>query len=312
MAVYRQDHKGEPLPRDVDQLVHRLCTLRIFSRGEWREHDPDHYQRFERVAPQLLHRAMKRYCEYSLAQLLYQLHSLEGGQAPTGVHSCHLSRLAEREGMHLTQLVAALLRWFDGYGFDTGHDYCNTLYVVGDATTVADGFVERLLRLFFLHVTADLREFDPRVLLAARKVVRLLHFPLVTTAAVFSNPFVNTLLRGEAVRLPEFGQPKIRTVGPYKCIVRLRQLPPLGALPTNARQHVILRFTTSEPCPFLHRELTTYLRRLQHHTRERPVRRCENPFGCLCSETLLDLVCDSCRDCQLSLLGNDSPSSSPD
>ncbi len=214
---------------------------------------------------------MKRYCEYSLAQLLYQLHSLEGGQAPTGVHSCHLSRLAEREGMHLTQLVAALLRWFDGYGFDTGHDYCNTLYVVGDATTVADGFVERLLRLFFLHVTADLREFDPRVLLAARKVVRLLHFPLVTTAAVFSNPFVNTLLRGEAVRLPEFGQPKIRTVGPYKCIVRLRQLPPLGALPTNARQHVILRFTTSEPCPFLHRELTTYLRRLQHHTRERPV-----------------------------------------
>ncbi|APO40942.1 ORF12 [Pigeon adenovirus 2a] len=290
------------------EVVSFLHEHRLFSRKSWLTFDKSHYELYQHVAKELIYEAKKLYCSFALIQSLMQ-------EFRTPLHRPYIrtpledgfKALCDSEGFNLTVMVNAIRMWMHAPLEDEFLLKTNTLYVVGDSTTDADAFTTYLLKYFDLIVTADLNQFDPFQYLPGRKVIKMLHFPLTTGLQSFNNPYVNTLLRGKEVNLPV--KKNIKSMGPYKCVVRLRQVPKPNLLPTNSREHIIISFASGNPDTYFHpAELARYIQKLREvHVRAELVT-CKNDFNCICSSNQLDIVCEVCRNCRIILTDDDDVS----
>ncbi|QJC19245.1 ORF12 [Duck adenovirus 4] len=205
-----------------------------------------------------------------------------------------LVTLCEREGFHPGTLVQGIANWMsDGSIVSPGwRDHLNTLYLVGDSESSADLFGQSLMRVFNFAMYAHINELDLYDLAKCRENVKFLYFPPLMTDQPFRHPLINEILKGRRLLLPE-ASGQTHEIREIKCVVRLKTLPAPHRIPTNAKQHFILRFS-GKPIDFSWgaTDFLNLYRRVR--ATEDGDRVCHNEYNCLCSRNDRDISCNNC------------------
>lgn len=284
-----QVQKKKSRQEQIDELCAKLESRRVFNDTDWKHYNSDLYYKWLNYTGFILRKTRELYCNYSPYQSI--CHDVSLATCRLMMRADALKTILESEGYNLCVAVYAIYRWLSHYSISCVTNAINTLYVVGGAETDAETFCNSIVQMLHCVVVGDINALDIKDIAKARDQIKMLYFPPVADKP-FQNPIVNTFLAGRRISTVLDGD--IVTVGQIKCLVRLKSLPPLNALPTSHQQHIILQFDqVGTGVGFRPYELRRYIDTILHSI-ENSDFICKNAFGAICSSGINDVSCITC------------------